>query len=334
MPAERCPAPPPITFFSRSLLDSRCHKEIDILLKDLKTCSRRLKAAMSSFTDELRILERLYYKSKNQHRMALFFKRVPEIRRYGKRLVGLDLPERVDLLRASFVGLNSTTDPKALRNTWNHVPEQPYISFVMERFVSCSALVCKMRERLREAYRHFALAMQSGAFIQLIILFAAMSSRMSALLLELQEVLHLGASACDSLLVILDPTHKPTAKVANACDQPSMGLGSSRASEVDLDVPLEDVGHSISRHVPTDTLVTVVEHSNLESNALPILEMSITPPLVCTAVDAVERATVRASEKSTVKAGTSFGATSGSQSPRLKKAKKKKRDEIDDIFNS
>ncbi|KAF9231057.1 hypothetical protein BU15DRAFT_16727, partial [Melanogaster broomeanus] len=57
----------------------------------------RLKAAVSSFTDELRILERLYYKSKNQHRMALFFKCVPRSGCYGKRLVGLDLPEHVDL---------------------------------------------------------------------------------------------------------------------------------------------------------------------------------------------------------------------------------------------
>jgi len=129
-------------------------------------------------------------------------------------------------------------------------------------------------------------------------------------------------------------THKPTAKVVNACDQPSMGLESSRASEVDLDVLREDVGSSISRQVPMDTLVTVVEHSNVDSNALSILEMSITPPLVCTAIDAVERATVRASEKSTVKVATFFGTASASQNPRLKKAKKKKHDEIDDIFNS
>ncbi|KAF9238089.1 hypothetical protein BU15DRAFT_15488, partial [Melanogaster broomeanus] len=74
-----------------------------------KTCSYtyRLKAAVSSFTDELRILERLYYKSKNQHRMALFFKCVPEIRRYGKRTRRIRPPGTCRSFHASFIGLNS-----------------------------------------------------------------------------------------------------------------------------------------------------------------------------------------------------------------------------------
>lgn len=94
----------------RSTLAQAHHKDIDAVLKDLKLCSRRLKSALDSFRDELRTLERLYYKGKNQHRMALFFKRVPEMRRYGRRLSELDILERVDLLRASFVGLEHTSE--------------------------------------------------------------------------------------------------------------------------------------------------------------------------------------------------------------------------------
>jgi len=94
----------------RSALAQAHHKEVDAVLKDLKFCSRRLKSALDTLKDELRILERLYYKGKNQHRMALFFKRVPEMRRYGRRLSELDIPERVDLLRASFVGLEHTSE--------------------------------------------------------------------------------------------------------------------------------------------------------------------------------------------------------------------------------
>ncbi|KAF8845004.1 hypothetical protein BDN67DRAFT_962484 [Paxillus ammoniavirescens] len=330
MPAERCRATPAITFFPRNSLSSSHHKGIDGLLKDLKTCSRRLRAAMSSFTDELRILDRLYYKNKNQHRTALFFRRVPEIRRYGQRLVELDLSGRVDLLRASFVGLTSTTDQKALSKTWSHVPEQPYVSFVMERLVSCSTLVCKMRERLQEAYHHFTLAMQSGAFIQLIVLFAAISSRMSALSLELEEVLHLGASTCDRLLVILDPTHESTTKVGNICEHPFAGPAAFRPLQVDPEASVEDVGQSISRHVPIPICIPIIEHSTVESDPVTMLEMRITPPVVCTATDAVERTIVRASEPSTVKVVKSSG--SPPQKPRPKKARKKKQDEIDDIF--
>ena len=42
--------------------------------------------------------------------MALFFKRVPEMRRFGQRLSELDILEHVDLLRASFVGLEHTNE--------------------------------------------------------------------------------------------------------------------------------------------------------------------------------------------------------------------------------
>lgn len=100
----------PITTVPRNAIDPVQHKEIDAILRDLKVCSRRLKAALDSFNDELRTLERLYYKCKNQHRLALFFKRVPELRRYGRRLTELDILERVDLLRASFVGLEHTSE--------------------------------------------------------------------------------------------------------------------------------------------------------------------------------------------------------------------------------
>lgn len=110
MPIERHRSPVTITAVPRNTLAHVHHKEIDAILKDLKFCSRRLKAALDGFKDDLRMLERLYYKCKNQHRMALFFKRVPEMRRYGRRLSELDVLERVDLLRASFVGLEHTSE--------------------------------------------------------------------------------------------------------------------------------------------------------------------------------------------------------------------------------
>jgi hypothetical protein len=113
MTSKRCQSAVSITTVPRTTLPHAHHKDIDAILKDLRACSRRLKSALVSFTDELRTLERLYYKCKNQHRMALFFKRVSEIKRYGRRLCELDIPERVDLLRASFVGLGHT-------NEWVH----------------------------------------------------------------------------------------------------------------------------------------------------------------------------------------------------------------------
>ena len=99
-----------IATISRNTLAQALQKDVDAILKDLKFCSRRLKTALDGFKDELRVLERLYYKCKNQHRMALFFKRVSEMRRFGRRLSELDILEHVDLLRASFVGLEHTNE--------------------------------------------------------------------------------------------------------------------------------------------------------------------------------------------------------------------------------
>ena len=107
---ERHRSPMTITTVPRSTLAHTHHREIDAILKDLKFCSRRLKSALDGFKDELRTLERLYYKCKSQHRMALFFKRVLEMRRYGRLLTELDILERVDLLRAAFVGLDRTDE--------------------------------------------------------------------------------------------------------------------------------------------------------------------------------------------------------------------------------
>lgn len=45
--------------------------------------------------------------------------------------------------------------------------------------------------------------MQTGAFVQLIVLFAAISSRTSVLSSELEEALQLGISACNRILIII-----------------------------------------------------------------------------------------------------------------------------------
>ena len=77
---------------------------IDSILKDLKNCTRRLNTAFQSQQTELQVLERLFYKGKNQHRSALFWRRIEEIRRYALRLTKQDVYTLVENLRLSFWG--------------------------------------------------------------------------------------------------------------------------------------------------------------------------------------------------------------------------------------
>ncbi|KAL4067587.1 hypothetical protein J3A83DRAFT_4252916 [Scleroderma citrinum] len=211
MPAARSRLPPVISCLPRSSIDEYLHKDIDTLLKELKSCVRCIQTAIASYTNEMRVLERLYYKNKNQHRTALFFKRVSEVRRYGNRLMDSKLSERVELLRASFFGFTTMQDidQKTFKGAWDHVPDRPYLSFIMERLLSSRILVGKMTERLTHAYHHLSVAMQSGAFIQLVVLFSAMCSRMSILLSELGQGLDHGVSICDRFLAISNPEHRP-----------------------------------------------------------------------------------------------------------------------------
>ncbi|KAH0836618.1 hypothetical protein J3R83DRAFT_8335 [Lanmaoa asiatica] len=313
---ERYRSPVTITTVPRSTLAHAHHKEIDAILKDLRFCSRRLKSALDSFKDELRTLERLYYKCKNQHRMALFFKRVHEIRRYGRRLSELDILERVDLLRASFVGLEHTSDHKALRGSWTHMPEKPYVYFLTERLIACSILIPMGLESSPDLpSSHFALAMQTGAFVQLIILFVTISCRMSVLSSELEEALQLGMSTCNRLSVIIHPTGTH----ATPSHQLSLEPETSRTSHIDCDVPPEDTGQSVSRCEPTDTPTPIVEDLGVEMEAM--MEIRFTPPS-SRPTNTGKHISAQASKKATVKV---------TQKSRFKKAKKKF-DEIDEIF--
>jgi hypothetical protein len=88
----------------RSTLNYARHPLVDTSLKELKICTRRLHVSLKAQQDETRILERLYYKGKNQHRGALFWRRVAEIRRFCDRVDGMHIERVIDDFHSSFFG--------------------------------------------------------------------------------------------------------------------------------------------------------------------------------------------------------------------------------------
>lgn len=86
----------------RNSLPAHQHAIIDSSLKAFRSSARLLMPLCSSFGDETRILERLYYKSKNQHRSALFWRKVVELRRIALRISHLDIGKCIEGFRASF----------------------------------------------------------------------------------------------------------------------------------------------------------------------------------------------------------------------------------------
>lgn len=89
---------------ARTSLDSSKHAFVDAFLKSLKLHMRKLNALLSQHTTELAVLERIYYINNNQHRAALFWKRVVEALRYSRRLKSCDVSLLANSLRGSFYG--------------------------------------------------------------------------------------------------------------------------------------------------------------------------------------------------------------------------------------
>jgi len=104
MASLRVLAPASLSNIPRSSLSTSSSASVDTILKDFKVFSRHLRTVVSAQGNELHILERLYYKGKNQHRAALFWKRVAEIRKYGQRLDRVGICDIVERLRRSFFG--------------------------------------------------------------------------------------------------------------------------------------------------------------------------------------------------------------------------------------
>ncbi|KAJ8078736.1 hypothetical protein PM082_013019 [Marasmius tenuissimus] len=152
----------------RADLPQSHHPRVDAALKDLKRLSKRLHSALSTYESELKVLERIYYKSKNQHRSALFWRRITETRRYGRRVEQTDLRTFVDALRLSFFREDNL---KLLKGSWTHYPNESYISYKLDQ--------CSLYRDLLE---------KSGAFIHLVLTVVAIVSRLALLSSELGDI--------------------------------------------------------------------------------------------------------------------------------------------------
>ncbi|KAK0503218.1 hypothetical protein EDD18DRAFT_1136933 [Armillaria luteobubalina] len=202
--------PPPTNQRPRHTLDQALHFSVDAVLKNLKKCRNQYKTILATFQDELDILERLYYKGKNQHRSALFWKRVAETRRYGSRLTEMNLVQLIDDMQYSFFDTNTDNAKKALKGAWAYYPDAQFVSYMRIRLELISNLASKTHARLSQAYSSLSLAMQSGAFIQYIVLLVAIVSRMNILTVELLAGIQHASSTVRRLHDTLENLAPPT----------------------------------------------------------------------------------------------------------------------------
>jgi len=116
--------------------------------------------------------------------------------------------------------------------------------FVAERLTACLTLVSKFHERLLEIYGSFKLAMQSGAFIQLILTLAAIAARIDALVPEFQDVIRMGWKINHRILQILDPGQASSIKPIHVDHVGAHNESIPAAIVLSIEMSHDDVGLS------------------------------------------------------------------------------------------
>lgn len=87
--------------------DYKTRSNLDIpsighLLKSLKSGYKNVRLSQNQLLAEMHILERVYYKGKNQHGLALFWRSVVSIRRIASRIHEANIPGLLEILASMF----------------------------------------------------------------------------------------------------------------------------------------------------------------------------------------------------------------------------------------
>ncbi|KAF8163263.1 hypothetical protein B0H34DRAFT_694723 [Crassisporium funariophilum] len=213
-------------YLLRAAMDPSHYPKIDSALKDLKLCTRQLLSVLNIHETELQLLQRLYYKNKNQHRGSLFWRNVVEIRRYSERVDNLDLYAKLNAFRHTFHGLDQ--QHANLKGPWSHFPDMKCISAISTQVKSSLKLLEKMSERCMNAFKSFHRSMQSAAFLQILLVFIAIASRLRVLSLELREVLKQIALSLDQLIGVIPNASNKQALVSYETQMHELGDGTPR----------------------------------------------------------------------------------------------------------
>ncbi|KAF9582420.1 hypothetical protein BGW38_000230, partial [Lunasporangiospora selenospora] len=165
------------------------------------------------FWFERALVERLYYKNKNQHRQARYFKRLGECRRIMARIMEVDINSLMDGLVQRFYG-GVRLKSLGKDSQWSTIPYRSGVAFLMNRIVSTIQLLRKLQWALQETYRSFYHLLSMEFFMSLALVSIGICSRLSVIsrawIHELSECYTLLATWIPSFPAIAPPTPDET----------------------------------------------------------------------------------------------------------------------------
>ncbi|KEP53298.1 hypothetical protein V565_032940 [Rhizoctonia solani 123E] len=140
---------PPRRFRLLASADFKPRDNLDIpavtqLLKQLKSAHKNGRASQKLLFTEMHLLERVYYKGKNQHGLSLFWKSAVSVRRVSARIHEANLPGLLEVLGGMFHE-EPFEGQKVFSGAWTRVPPPVTVAQILERLLDIGILLKSVR---------------------------------------------------------------------------------------------------------------------------------------------------------------------------------------------
>ncbi|KAJ2579590.1 hypothetical protein GGH95_003026 [Coemansia sp. RSA 1836] len=128
-------------------------------------------------THDRALLGRVFYRNWNQHRTAIYFRRLSELRRGLRVLVQAGICELIEQLGAAFYDAGTSKSARKI-SAWHSLPCQHFATAAAVRISHLVRLAVKLQEICWNTYMHFAAQTAQTLFMPLALVVQGISARL------------------------------------------------------------------------------------------------------------------------------------------------------------
>ncbi|CAE6421636.1 unnamed protein product [Rhizoctonia solani] len=322
------------------------------LLKQLKSGHKNARNSQKLLFTEMHLLERVYYKGKNQHGLSLFWRSVVSVRRMSARVYETNLPGLLEVLGSMFHE-EPFGGQKVFSGAWTRIPPVSSIAQIMQRILDIGMLLQAAIGAFQKAYRAFCLALPNTAFLQLTIVLMSIVSRASVVSSALIDTTSTIAPCVYAVLEAFEPPKPHLNRISKRLKQlqsiptpnepiaPPLNHTSQIPTSIHTDSMDEDLGLSIARSAlpppapsPSSPKITPESLKSLTLSAPPDVEtitLLLSPPSSPRTLSS-QPPRVQVVPGNVLVEPPARAVSTVTTSTKPKKKRKKAKDEIDDIF--
>lgn len=310
---------------AKEQLEQALVTSVDACLKELRKIIRKLSTTFEAHAVEVAIIQRIVYKSRNQHKNSLFWRNLTETRRMAARVEEVAIGSLIDSFRSTFY--SEATGKSTWKNApWTQIPDKGMLQYVLNRVEALSSLYVKAIEAYQRAYRAYERFANTTSFLPLTLSLLGICARLSLLTTDLQHAsVHIWENI-HQLLTTFQPPHSIC-----RCKRPvlhsSVDLGQlPEATTASSQPPFApELGEAISREIFDFQQPSIIQKEKMDIDELPVDEEE-------TITFEVEVPIIQTIPATEVQSTQSEAVTTQIVKQSKKPKKRVVRDEIDDIF--